>query len=106
MVLASALVVASCADINVSRNASGVVPVGGAQTAQVSADDLVMALGRSGFTPEEILKHGPAIRNALAVRGGAEVREDGRVTAILSIVDGALYVVSQRGGTYVHELYA
>ncbi len=95
---------ASCADVNVANNVAGVVPITGGQTAQVSADDIVIAMGRSGFTREEILEHGPAIRNALSTRGGAEVRRDGRVTAVLSVMDGALYVVSQRGGTYVHEL--
>ncbi len=99
-------VLASCADVNVSNSLSGVVPISGGQTARVSADDLVIAMGRSGFSREEILEHGPAIRNALSNRGGAEVRRGGRVTAILSVMDGSLYVVSQRGGTYVHELGA
>ncbi|PWJ21412.1 hypothetical protein [Jannaschia seohaensis] len=105
LLLTSLLAAASCTDVNVRRNNAGVVSLSGGHTARISADDLVIVLGRSGFSPDEILEHGPGVRNALAMRGGAEVRKDGQVVAMMSVLDGALYVVSQRGGSYVHDLY-
>ncbi|RBI83661.1 hypothetical protein DRV85_15055 [Rhodosalinus halophilus] len=97
-------VLAGCGDMNVTRNFSAVVPMTGRETVRISAQELVAAMARTGFTRQEILDHGPAIRNALAVQGGAEFRRDGNVAAIFSVMDGSLYVVSQRGGTYVQEL--
>lgn len=96
----------ACGDMNVTRNFSAVTAISSRETASLTAQDIVIAMARTGFTRQEILDHGPAVRNALSVQGGAEVRRDGNVTAIFSVMDGALYVVSQRGGTYVHELGA
>lgn len=98
------LFLAACTDTNVTRAYSGVVPITGAYTAHVSAEDIVQAMLRGGFTREEILDYGLAIRNALSMQGGAEVRRGGEVTAVLSLMDESLYMVSQRGGTYVREL--
>lgn len=98
------LVVSACADTNVTRNMGGVAPIPSRETASVSADDLVVTMIQTGFSDEDILEFGPAVRNALATHGGAEVRDGGNVTAIFSVFDGNLYVVSQRGGTYVHPL--
>jgi hypothetical protein len=100
------MLVASCADRNMADTFRAVVPVSGSETATVPAEDMVAAMSRTGFTREEILAHGPAIHNALAVKGAAEVRREGSVTAIFSVMDGSLYVVSRRGGTYVHRLGA
>jgi hypothetical protein len=99
-------VLAACGDMNVTRNFSPVTAISSRETASLNAQDIVLAMARTGFTRQEILDHGPAVRNALSVQGGAEVRRGGNVTAIFSVMDGALYVVSQRGGTYVHELNA
>ncbi|MFP4569700.1 hypothetical protein [Rhodosalinus sp.] len=97
---------AACGDMNVTRNFSPVTAISSRETARLGAQDIAIAMARTGFTRQEILDHGPAVRNALSVQGGAEVRRGGNVTAIFSVMDGALYVVSQRGGTYVHEFSA
>jgi hypothetical protein len=98
------LAVAACADSNVAQNMGGVAPIPSRETASVGADALVETMMQTGFSREDILEFGPGIRNALATHGGAEVRDGGNVTAIFSVFDGSLYVVSQRGGTLVHPL--
>lgn len=103
--LALALALAGgCGDPNVAEDFRSVVATGGRETVQVPARDLAETMARTGFTRQEILDHGPAIRNALAVQGGAEFRRDGAVAALFSVMDGSLYVVSRRGGTYVHDI--
>jgi hypothetical protein len=104
LAVALALAAAGCGDPNVTEDFRSVVATGGRETVQVPARDLAETMARTGFTRQEILDHGPAIRNALAVQGGAEFRRDGAVAALFSVMDGSLYVVSRRGGTYVHDL--
>jgi hypothetical protein len=104
--LAVTLALTACADPNLQRAGRAVVPISAGETAQLSARDIVSAMSRTGFSRQDILDHGPALRNALSMKGGAEMRRDGRVAAIFSIMDGSLYVVSRSGGTHVQQLDA
>lgn len=78
------------------------IPVG--EAAEVSAADLAQAMVRAGFSREEILKHGPAVRNSLATSGGAQVRDGKVIGALFSIHAGQLYVTSRTRGTFVQPL--
>jgi hypothetical protein len=104
--LATAALLTACGQANMTGAGRAVVPITASETARLSARDVFVAMSRTGFSRQDILDHGPALRNALSMKGGAEVRRDGRVAAIFSIMDGNLYVVSRRGGSYVQELGA
>ena len=93
-----------CTDLPATRHYSAVTPVIGRDTANVTAVDLVMAMTKVNMTRDEILDNGPAIRNALAMQGGAELRQNGDVIALFSVIEGSLYAVSVRGGSHVHRL--
>lgn len=80
------------------------VPVG--EAADVPADVLAEALLRAGLTRERILTEGPSIRNKLATTGGAQVRDDKLVSALLAVHDGKLMVTSRERGTFVLPLGA
>lgn len=102
-VFAAGTVLLGCADSNVTRSTAAVAPITVGDTARVSAHDMALALLRAGFTAQEVLDHGPGIRNALSTRGGVQVRREGNVFAVISVLDNELYIVSQSGGTYVHR---
>ena len=59
---------------------------------------------RAGFDREAILEHGPAIRNALATGGSAQVTEGPIVDALFAVHAQQLYVTSRTRGTFVRPL--
>jgi hypothetical protein len=78
------------------------IPVG--ESTSVSAYDLAEAMLRAGFSREKVLKDGPAVRNALATSGGAQIREGKFVSALFSVHSGRLFVTSRMRGTFVQTL--
>ena len=97
---------AGCAslDRSVALAEQVVTPIAVGDASDVSAYDLAEAMLRAGFTRQQILKDGPAIHNALAKSGGAQVRY-GRVAAALFAVHGEnLYVTSLTRGTFTQHL--
>lgn len=92
-------------DANVQRLEEQVTAIPVGEAAAVSASDLAQAMLRAGFSAEEILAHGPTVRNSLAASGGAQIRDGRLVSALFSIHEGKLYVTSRTRGTFVHELH-
>lgn len=81
-----------------------VTPITLEDSADVSAYDLAEAMLMAGFTPDQILKDGPAIRNALATSGGAQVRYNHVAEALFAIHGQELYVTSRTRGTFTQPL--
>ena len=100
------LISAACAqfDRNIERRNAPVTPITVGESADVSALDLARAMVQAGFTREEILAHGPAVRNSLATSGAAQITDGESVVALMSIMDGSLYLISRTRGTLVYEL--
>lgn len=59
---------------------------------------------RAGFTPEQVLDHGPAIASALATSGAAQVRSGDIIEALFAIYSDGLYVTSRTRGTFMQPL--
>lgn len=106
LVIGAALALASCAstDPNVALTEKAVTPITAGEAADVSADDLVAAMLKAGFSREQILKDGPAVHQSLATSGGAQIREGKFVSALFSIHAGKLYVTSRERGTFMVDL--
>lgn len=106
LLLSSALMLAACAstDRGVALSEEAVTPMTVGDSRDVSADELAEALLRAGLEREDILRHGVDIRNALANSGGARVRVDNLVEAMLAIHSDQLYVVSRTRGTFTVPL--
>ncbi len=100
---ALALLLTGCAttDRSIALTEDIVTPLTVGDAAQISATDLAGAMLRAGFTPEEILSEGPAVRNALATAGGAQVRQGMVVAALFAIQGDQLIVTSRQNGTFV-----
>ena len=99
-------VLAGCASVdkNIAMTTEPVTSIVAGDATEVSAQDLAEAMLRAGFTREQILKHGPVVRQALATSGGAQVRDGKVIGALFSIHSGQLYVTSRSRGTFMQPL--
>jgi hypothetical protein len=102
------LLLAGCAAPMMDRSLTlahqTVTPVTVGEATSVEARDLADAMLRAGFSPEQILADGPAVRNALATSGGAQVRYGKVAEAIFAIHGDDLYITSRTRGTFVVPL--
>jgi hypothetical protein len=91
-------------DQSVKLASQPVTPISVGDATTVSATELATAMLRAGFTKDEIRAQGPAVFDALATSGGAQVRQ-GKVVAALFAVHGTrMYVTSLTRGTFVVPL--
>lgn len=104
LLLVLALAACTTVDENITRTTETVTSITVGEATEVSAFDLAEAMLRAGFTREQILQHGAAVRNALAKSGGAQVRDGKMVGALFSIHSGQLYVTSRSRGTFMQPL--
>ena len=104
--LIMALLLPACASVdrNIGLAEQVVTPVAAGEATDVVAYDLAQSMLRAGFSREEILKHGPALRNALATAGGAQLRRGTLIEALFAIHSDRLYVSSRLRGTFVRRL--
>lgn len=100
------LALSGCAaiDRSVALTKESVIPITAGDAVAISAHDLAEAMLRAGFTREQILRDGPAVRNALATSGGAQLRFGNLVEALLAVHGDRLYVTSRLRGTFVQPL--
>jgi hypothetical protein len=100
--LAAALMLAGCSamDHNLVRMEEQVTPITVGEAAAVPAPVLAAAMLKAGFTDDQILRKGVAVRDALATSGGAQVRTNDIVLARFSVHEGVLYVTSRTRGTF------
>lgn len=105
-VMAAALGLSGCASIDrsIPLTKQSVTPITVGEAAAVSAHDLAEAMLRAGFSREQILRDGPAVRNALATSGGAQLRSGNMVEALFAVHGERLYVTSRTRGTFVQPL--
>ncbi|HZY67326.1 MAG TPA: hypothetical protein VFE52_01995 [Devosia sp.] len=89
---------------NIKRTTEQVTPITVGDAASVSAYVLASAMLRAGFTGDEIVKRGPAVRNALATSGGAQIRDGNMVLALFSVHDDLLYISSRTNGTFTMRI--
>ncbi|HWA19453.1 MAG TPA: hypothetical protein VG757_10700 [Devosia sp.] len=99
---AVALTLAACGamDHNLTRMDEQVTPITVGDAAAIPADVLAAAMLRAGFTGDQILNRGVAVRDALATSGGAQVRTGDIVLALFSVHGNELYVTSRSRGTF------
>jgi hypothetical protein len=103
---AASLALSGCTTIDRSMALSYeiVTPITVGDAAAISAYDLAEAMLRAGFSRDQILRDGPAVRNALATSGGAQLRSGKMVEALFAVHGDRLYVTSRTRGTFVQPL--
>ena len=104
--IAGSLALSGCAaiDRSVALTTESVVRFAVGDATAISAHDLAEAMLRAGFTREQILHDGPAVRNALGTSGGAQLRSGKLVEALFAVHGDRLYVTSRLRGTFVQPL--
>ena len=104
LALVSLLTACGTMDRSIKLAEQTVTPVTVGEATSVEARDLAEAMLRAGFSPEQIIADGPAVRNALATSGGAQVRYGKVAEAIFAIHGSELYITSRTKGTFVLPL--
>ncbi len=70
------------------------------EKAAIEAPMIVHSMQRAGFTDEQILAHGPALRNYLATQGGARVRKEQLTLAMFMIRRDSLFGTAVNRGAF------
>jgi hypothetical protein len=68
--------------------------------AALDAPTIVKTMRQAGFSDDQILAHGPSLRNALATQGGVRAMQDKFTLAMIMIRSGEVYGVSVNRGTF------
>ncbi len=74
------------------------------ELADLTADNVIAVMDKIGFTPEQILDFGPAMRDALRKSGAARVIVGKRVEAILRVKGRLLFIQSNSRGSFIYDL--
>lgn len=89
-----------CAPKNVS-----LVPLSAQKVIALDAEDVVYLMVQSGFSKDEILQHGTALRNGLALYGATQIRSGDKVKAIFAVLqDDTVHVSSSGRGSFSYNV--
>lgn len=78
-------------------------PVSNTSMLELSPDDVVAVMRRAGFSDDQILEYGPAIRNNLAQSGAVQVRVGKKVEVIFAIKNESVYIVTRLRGNFIYS---
>ena len=96
-----ALSLAGCA---YTRGGIEVVPLNSRNVLELSADNVVDIMRAAGFTDEQIIEHGTAVRNGLAQAGAVQISVNGTVEAIFAAKDQDVYISTQLRGLFIYNI--
>ncbi len=103
--VAMAGLLGGCSSMPLRDNAGlTLVPFASSSTADMSARQVIEVGNRAGLESEEILEHGPPLRNAIAEYGACRFYKDQRVQMIMAVQNKKLYVSMHTGATFVYDL--
>lgn len=71
---------------------------------QLSADNVVDIMRAAGFTDDQIIEHGTAVRNGLAQTGAVQIHVNRRVEAIFAAKDQDVYISTQLRGLFIYNI--
>lgn len=87
-----------------SSQGDGLAPLPNHEVADLSPDAVVAIMTRAGFSADNILDLGPALRNSIAATGAAQIRLGSKTEALFAVVGDNLHVSSRRRGSFVYDL--
>ena len=103
-ILTLTLIGCAATDRNVARLDADVQTIAVGDPTAISAPVLAAVMVQAGFSGDEVLKYGPAVRNAIGQAGGAQINDNRLAKALLTVQDGKLYVSSREAGTFLRDL--
>lgn len=81
-----------------------VVPRGGGQATNLTADDVVQVLRQVGFANEQIVDFGPLLYEALRSSGAAAMVSGRQTEVLFAINDGYVWVQSHSRGSFIYDI--
>jgi hypothetical protein len=101
-VLLVGLAIGGCA--NQEPRSFKVAPIStGREKLALDPPDIVRAMRRAGFSDQQIVKHGPRLRNALAMQGAARIKAGEMTQAMFMIRDEEVYGVALNQGAFRYK---
>jgi len=88
-----------------SRSGIQVIPVSNRHVLELSADDIVQVMRRSGFSDAQILEHGPAVRQGLAESGSVQIKINNTVEVVFAINGDSVYISSRLRGLFIYNVH-
>jgi len=81
-----------------------VVPRGGGQATNLTADDVVRVLRQVGLGNEQIVDFGPLLYEALRSSGAAALVSGKQTEVLFAINDGYIWVQSRTQGSFIYDI--
>jgi hypothetical protein len=99
--LVMALSLAGCA-----YTSGGIViePLHNRSVLNIGADNVVDIMRAAGFSDEQIIEHGTAVRDALAQTGAVQIHVNRRVEAIFAVKDQDIYISTGLRGLFIYNI--
>ncbi len=89
-----------------SKEGINISPLFNSEVVHLDADDIVEIMRRSGFSDEQIQKHGKSMRDGLAQSGAVQLKVDnsGKVEATFAVHGPCIYISTRLRGTFVYDV--
>jgi hypothetical protein len=81
-----------------------VEPLNSQSVLSLSADNVVDIMRAAGFSDEQIVEHGTAVRDGLARSGAVRIFVNGRVEAIFAVKDQDIYISTELRGLFIYNI--
>ncbi len=81
-----------------------VIPVGSRDVADLSSDDVVRIMRRSGFSDDQILELGTKVRNSLLSSGAVEIKRGRIIEAIFAVNDKNVFITTRLRGNFIYNV--
>jgi hypothetical protein len=78
-----------------------VYPISGKEVTALEAKDVVRLMWEAGFTEKQILQAGVEVRNALAQKGGAQIKVNDKFETIIMVDPPNIDVTSRQVGSFL-----
>lgn len=99
--LALALSLAGCA---YTSGGIRIEPLNSRNVLELSSDNVVDIMRAAGFSDDQIIEHGTAVRNVMAQSGAVQIYVNRRVEAIFAAKEQDVYISTQSRGLFIYNI--
>jgi len=96
-----ALSLAGCTSM---RSGIEVIPLNSRNVLELSADNVVDIMRAAGFSDEQIIEYGTAVRDGLAQTGAVQINVNRRAEAIFAVKEQDIYISTQLRGLFIYNI--
>jgi hypothetical protein len=81
-----------------------IIPLNSRSVLDLSADNVVDIMRAAGFSDEQIIEYGTAVRDALAQTGAVQINVNGTAEAIFAVKEQDVYISTQLRGLFIYNI--